>query len=66
VIELTNYVDWAARCKEMGLDGPYRLSGTPLGKQFVGRNGTAALWNAEKARGFIFDEAQQDPTRKQS
>jgi hypothetical protein len=53
-IELTSYSEWVNRCKDLGLDGPHRLAGAPLGKQFVDGKGTAAIWNAEKVRGFIF------------
>lgn len=54
MIEFTNFFEWEARCKELGLDGPHRLAGSPLGKQFVDGRGTAAIWNAEKSRGFLF------------
>lgn len=49
---------WKARCLEKGLVGPYKIDLTRW--QFVGKSGTAALWNATHNMGYVF--ASSDPT----
>jgi hypothetical protein len=55
----TSFEDWATECmRREGLRGPYKLADGG-GYQFVGKSGTAAIWNtiAKPPRGFIFDSA---------
>lgn len=54
MIELTNHAEWLTECATLGLVGPYTRVGSPNGEQFTGTCGTAALWNADKGKGYIF------------
>ena len=54
---IASYEDWYTRAKNAGHRGPYDLVGSPRGKQFLYPcGGTAAIWNADEGRGWVFDE----------
>jgi hypothetical protein len=60
----SGYRAWEARGKELGLDGPHRLVNPNTCWQFVGKGGTAGIYNAATGKGFIFrdgDSATENP-----
>jgi hypothetical protein len=55
--EWSGFRAWEARCKELGYEGPYRLSNPNTCWQFVRKEGgTAAIYNAAHGRGYVFRE----------
>jgi hypothetical protein len=62
----TKYEDWQTACQVDGLEGPYQISGQPHLWQYVHRaprGGTAAMWNYQSRKGFVFN-SQSDASAK--
>jgi hypothetical protein len=59
VNQWTSFDDWRAECVRRGFRGPFELFGRAMkdSHQFITNFGTAAIWNGEIGRGFIFDES---------
>ncbi len=51
----TRWEDWQSACQRAGLEGPYQISGQDHMWQYVGKSGTAALWNYRSRKGFVFE-----------
>ena len=58
----SGYRAWEARCKELGLEGPYRLINPSTCWQFVRKEGgTGAIYNAATGKGFVWVPAVSAP-----
>jgi hypothetical protein len=53
--DYTDFDAWKRQCLDLGFEGPYKIHGR-LMWQFVSDSGTAALFNLEKNKGYIFGE----------
>lgn len=53
MIEVETFGDWINQCLALGLAGPYSMPSDHL-SQFIGINGTAAIWNFTRDKGYIF------------
>jgi hypothetical protein len=54
----SSWSKWEARCKELGLEGPYKLTNMPGCWQFVRpAGGTGAIYNAAQGKGYVFRDA---------
>jgi len=51
--DYAGYNAWEARCRELKLSGPHRVSNTTIW-QFTDENGTAAIYNTLSGGGVIF------------
>jgi len=50
-----SFKKWEARCRELGLNGPYRLANNLTCWQFVRPSGgTAGIYDAAKGEGYVF------------
>ena len=49
------YEEWQSACQRSGFEGPYQISGQPHLWQYVGKTGTAAMWNGLSRKGFVFE-----------
>lgn len=55
----TSYEAWQTACQVDGLEGPYQISGQPHMWQYIAKGrGTAAMWNYESRKGFVFQNSQ--------
>lgn len=57
------FSEWEQACQNLGLEGPFRLSGSPAHSwQFIQKKGgTAALWNGEHGSGYVFSDSATEP-----
>ena len=55
MITFKTYRAWEIACSGRGWKGPFTISGQNQ-SQFVGENGTAAIWNYDSGQGFIFGD----------
>ena len=54
--DIRSFEDWCNMAMNLGYQGPYTLHGSCRGQQFIYRTGgTAAIWDAEKKLGYVFD-----------